>query len=71
MASLQNILRPLGLLFVLGNVPLLWLALRSLAERDYAAGGLIVFAAASTGHLGLELLALSRADEAAEPQEGG
>lgn len=50
----------LGLVFVLGNLPLLWAALRALAERDYAAGGLLVFAAASTGHLGLELLALGR-----------
>jgi hypothetical protein len=50
----------LGLLFVLGNLPLLWAALRALSERDYAAGGLLVFAAASTGHLGLELLALGR-----------
>ena len=50
----------LGVLFVLGNLPLLWAALRALSERDYAAGGLLVFAAASTGHLGLELLALGR-----------
>lgn len=53
-------LRPLGLAFVAGNVPVLILALRALATRDYAAGGLLVFAAAATGHLGLELLALSR-----------
>ena len=53
-------LRPIGVLFVAGNVPILLLALRALAERDYAAGGLLVFASAATGHLGLELLALAR-----------
>lgn len=53
-------LAPLGTFFVLGNIPLLWLALRALGERDYAAGGILVFAAAATGHLGLELLALGR-----------
>ncbi len=59
--DLKPWLRRLGLAFVLGNVPLLLLALRALAGRDYAAGGLLVFAAAASGHLGLELLALAQA----------
>ena len=63
LSSVYGWLRPLGLAFVAGNVPVLILALQALARRDYAAGGLLVFAAAATGHLGLELLALGRAPQ--------
>lgn len=62
--AVRPLLSTLGVCFVLGNVPLLWGALRALAERDYAAGGLLVFAGAATGHLGLELLSLARATAA-------
>lgn len=52
-------LRPLGLAALVGTMPLLWLALRALAERDYVSGALLVFATAAIGHLGLELVALA------------
>lgn len=67
-------MRALGLLLVVAAVPLVLVALRHLAERDYVAGGLVVFAAAAIGHLGLELVALAearaRADQpGTEPEE--
>jgi hypothetical protein len=52
-------MRALGLAFLVGSVPLVVLALRHLADRDYVAGGLLVFASAAVGHLGLELVALA------------
>lgn len=52
-------LRVAGLIALAATAPLLWFALRALAERDYVGGALLVFAGAAIGHLGLELLALS------------
>jgi hypothetical protein len=57
-------LRLLGVLAVLGTIPLTWLVILALAERDYVAGALLTFALATVAHLGVELLALSR-----EPSE--
>jgi hypothetical protein len=54
-------MRTLGLAFLVGVVPLVLAALRALAERDYVAGGLLVFAAAAVGHLGLEVVAIAEA----------
>jgi hypothetical protein len=54
-------MRTLGLAFLVGVVPLVLAALRALAERDYVAGGLLVFAAAAVGHLGLEVVASAAA----------
>jgi hypothetical protein len=51
-------LRALGVAGLLATVPLMLLALRALAARDYVGGALVVFAAAAVGHLGLELVAL-------------
>lgn len=48
-----------GYLALLGVVPLLWESLTALAGRDYVAGGLLVFAAAAIGHVGVELVALA------------
>jgi hypothetical protein len=59
--------RTLGLAFLVGTVPLVLVALRSLAERDYVAGGLLVFAAAAIGHLGLEVVAIAEARLRAAP----
>lgn len=53
-------LRGLGMLAVIAVAPLTWLAVNALAERDYVAGALLVFAMATVGHLGVELLALAR-----------
>ena len=52
-------MRVIGMVCLMGALPLLLIALRSLAERDYVAGALVIFAAAAFGHLGLELLALA------------
>ncbi len=60
-------MRSLGLAFLVGTVPLVLVALRALAERDYVAGGLMVFAAAAMGHLGLEIVALAEARLRAAP----
>lgn len=57
----------IGLAVVLGAVPLLWAALRALAERDWVGGGLMVVAAAAAGHLGLELVAIARLERRPEP----
>jgi len=57
----------IGLAVVLGAVPLLWTALRALAERDWVSGGLIVVAAAAAGHLGLEFVAIARHERPPEP----
>ncbi len=51
-------LRALGVAGLLATVPLMLIALRALAGRDYVGGALVVFAAAAVGHLGLELVAL-------------
>jgi hypothetical protein len=59
----------LGLAIVLGAIPLLWVALRALAERDWVSGGLVVIAAAAAGHLGLELVAIARLDRRPEMGE--
>ncbi len=52
-------LRGYGIVCLLGTVPLLWIALRYLAGRDYVAGALVIVASAAVGHLGLELVALA------------
>ena len=52
-------LRSFGTLCLVGTLPLLWGALRALAERDYVSGTLGVVAVAAVGHLGLELVALA------------
>lgn len=62
-------LRVLGLTALCATAPLLWLALRGLAERDYVAGALLVFAAAAIGHLGLELVALAARPASAAEDE--
>ncbi len=53
-------LRRLGVVYLLATVPLLWVALRYLAGRDYVAGALVIVASAAVGHLGLELVALAQ-----------
>lgn len=58
-------MRTLGVFFLVAGVPLVIVALAHLADRDYVAGGLLVFAAAAIGHLGLELVALVDARERA------
>ena len=57
-------MRALGTAGLLATVPLMLVALRSLAERDYVSGALLVFGAAAVGHLGLELVALARGEPA-------
>jgi hypothetical protein len=59
-------LERLGLGIVLGTLPLLWSALRALAERDWVGGGLLVVAAAAAGHLGLEFVAIARIERPAD-----
>lgn len=61
MRSLHRAYGPLGIALILGHVLLIVAALRFLAGREYAAGGLCVFGAAAMGHLGLELVALAEA----------
>ncbi len=56
-------LRVISVTALLGVIPLIWVALRYLASRDYAAGAIVVVAAAAVGHLGLELVALTQARE--------
>lgn len=55
-----DLLNGLGLVALLGTAPVLVAAMTYLGGRDYVAGGLLVFAAAAIGHLGLELVALGR-----------
>ena len=64
-------IKSLGLTCLVGSVPLLVLALRELAGKDYVAGALIIFGAAAVGHLGLELVALGteRARPTPAPEE--
>lgn len=62
-------LRLLGVAGLLGTVPMMLLALRALAGRDYVGGALVVFAAAAVGHLGLELVALDQDPPPVEPDE--
>lgn len=54
-----RVIGPLGLVFVVAVVPLIWLGIQHLSTRDYVGGGLLIFAAAAVGHLGLELLSLA------------
>ncbi|MFN3201797.1 MAG: hypothetical protein ACE366_25560 [Bradymonadia bacterium] len=49
----------LGIGCVVAVVPLIILGIEHLSVRDYVGGGLLIFAAAAVGHLGLELMALS------------
>lgn len=51
-----------GHLCLLGTIPLLAFAVEHLAGRAYVAGALMVFAAAAVGHMGVELLALRKAE---------
>lgn len=64
-----------GALALLGTIPLLVMAVGRLAERDYVAGGLLIFAGAAVGHMGLELVALGEhhrpTDGGDEPSDGG
>lgn len=62
-------LRAYGFVCLLATVPLLWLALRYLAGRDYVAGALVIVASAALGHLGLELVALAEGRRAPRPEE--
>ncbi|MCB9535916.1 MAG: hypothetical protein H6704_06590 [Myxococcales bacterium] len=62
-------LRALGVAGLLATVPLMLLALRALAGRDYVGGALVVFAAAAVGHLGLELVALDAEPAPAPPTD--
>lgn len=57
-----------GAVALLGAIPLLVIAVGTLAERDYVGGALLVFASAAIGHMGLELVALG---EAARPRTSG
>ncbi len=66
---MSGALRALGFSALLGSVPILWVALRYLAERDYVAGALAVVASAAVGHLGLELVALSMREPPREELE--
>jgi hypothetical protein len=62
-----------GALALLGTIPLLVMAVGRLAERDYVGGGLLIFAGAAIGHMGLELVALGehrRPTEADDEGEG-
>lgn len=65
---MDSTLRTFGLGALVGTVPLLWIALGALGERDYVGGALLVFAAAAIGHLGLELVALAGRRAAEEEQ---
>ncbi|MCB9547747.1 MAG: hypothetical protein H6706_18120 [Myxococcales bacterium] len=59
----------LGVAALLGVVPLLVAAMGHLGGRDYVAGGLLIFAAAAVGHLGLELVALGTPATARDPDD--
>ncbi len=61
--------RMYGVVCLLATVPLLWVALRYLAGRDYVAGALVIVASAAVGHLGLELVALAEGARAPQPEE--
>ena len=65
---MTGFLRGFGVSCLLGAVPLLWLALRYLAGRDYVAGALVVVASAAVGHLGLELVALTAGEPGGEEE---
>jgi len=67
----SDLLSGLGVVALLGTAPVLVAAMGHLAVRDYVAGGLLVFAAAAIGHLGLELVALGRPAAVADEEEEG
>lgn len=64
-----DLLGGLGVVALLGTAPILVAAMGHLAARDYVAGGLLVFAAAAVGHLGLELVALGRPAAVADEED--
>ncbi|MEZ4475079.1 MAG: hypothetical protein R3F60_30670 [bacterium] len=54
---------------LLAVAPLLVAAMGHLGARDYVAGGLLIFAAAAVGHLGLELVALGSPASPRDPDD--